>query len=68
MAAILAVIVIIAGYVTYRGLNPENDVVVSDNLDNNILPSLILSTATTDTVIVAPVDSLWAGTRIETGT
>ncbi len=61
MAAILAVIVIIAGYVTYRGLNPENDVVVSDNLDNNILPSLILSTATTDTVIVAPVDSLWAG-------
>ncbi len=61
MLALLVLLLAGVAYFAYRDIYGKDGVSVSDNLDSNIFPALLLSTATTDAVLVEPVDSSWIG-------
>lgn len=60
---VVAVILLLGAglFFFYRYGLSDKEITVSDNMDNNVFPSLILSTATTDANIIAFEDSLWVG-------
>lgn len=58
---ILIIIAALAGLYIYKYEPFKKTVQINDNLDNNIFPSLVISTATTDTIIVPPSESVWIG-------
>lgn len=61
MIVLIAIIALLCIFFVYKDIYSKNDIIISDNLDNNIFPSLVISTATTDTTIVMPTDSSWIG-------
>lgn len=58
---ILVIVAALAGLYIYKYEPFKKTVQINDNLDNNIFPSLVISTATTDTIIVPPSESIWIG-------
>ncbi len=61
MLALLVLLLAVVAFFAYRDIYGRDDIVIADNLDSNIFPALVLSTATTDTTLVVPVDSSWTG-------
>lgn len=53
--------IVLAGVWFYRFEPFRTKFEVKDALGGNIFPSLLLSTATTDTLLVQPMDSVWLG-------
>lgn len=61
-AALLIVAMLAVGaLVLYRQLGLRQDFEITDDLGGSIFPSAILSTATTDAVVIKPSDTLYVG-------
>jgi len=62
LAGLLLTALLLTGTILlYKGLGWQADFEITDDLGGSIFPSAILSTATTDALIVKPTDTLYVG-------